>query len=146
MTSVKADEFPADERHVQMLIGLLFNRIHEALGTAEEEGWHGLRKSHVRVMQGVPPTGTNITDLAHRIGLTKQGCGQLVTQLVELGQLSEEADPDDRRVRLIRRTEKGQRAMAEFRTAVNTLEGDFAREVGTLRWRTFKGVLEDLVL
>ena len=50
-----------------------------------------------------------VTELAERVRMTKQGCGQFVTQLVETGHLAVEADPDDRRVRRVRRTAKGRR-------------------------------------
>ena len=137
---------PADELHLQMLIGLLFNRIHAGLGSTADEGWGGLRKSHLRVLQGVPGEGTSVTELAERVGLTKQGCGQLVTQLVDLGQLTEEDHPSDGRVRLVRRSPAGERTLRDFREAIDTLEGELARTVGVRRYREFRAVLEELAL
>lgn len=150
MTSVKtaaqSDSWPTDELHLQMLIGLLFNRIHADLGVNPDEGWHGLRKSHLRVMEGVPVHGTSVTELGERIGLTKQGTGQLVTQLVESGHLVVDTDPSDARVRLVRRTTMGERVMTDFREAVEGVEACFAQQVGDRRYRTFRRVLEELAL
>ena len=43
------------------------------------------RPSHHRVIGRVPPEGITVTDLAERVGMTKQGIGQFVTQLTESG-------------------------------------------------------------
>src|SRR5690242_11209059 len=135
MTSVKP-AWPPGEVHLHMLIGLLFQRLAEAM---DEQDLHGLRHSHFRVMQGVAADGISVTDLAERIGMTKQGCGQFVRTLTESGHLRTAPDPGDGRVRLVHRTEKGERTLGAFRDTVNTLEAELARDVGGDRYREFRG-------
>jgi DNA-binding MarR family transcriptional regulator len=142
MTSVKHD-FPEEEVHLHLLVGLLFQRMHDAL---EDFDWQGLRQSHFRVMQGVPAEGISVTDLAERIGMTKQGCGQFVAALVETGHLAVDADPTDARVRLVRRTQHGQEALASFRGRILAFEDDLATEIGWKRYGSFRRSLEELVL
>ena len=79
MTSVKRD-FPREEMHAPLLMGLLFREVSDA---SSSEDWDGLRQSHFRVICSVPAEGISVTDLAERVGMTKQGCGQFVTSLVE---------------------------------------------------------------
>ncbi len=77
--------FPAEELQVPLLMGLLFREVSK---TFAAEDWGGLRQSHFRVISAVTPEGISVTDLGERVGMSKQGCGQFVTMLVEAGQLS----------------------------------------------------------
>src|SRR5215471_7138544 len=108
MSSVKRD-FPREELQVPLLMGLVFRQVSN---TFAAEDWKGLRQSHFRVISAVPPEGISVTDLAERISMSKQGCGQFVTSLVESGHLRTDPEPTDRRVRRVRRTAKGNRTIA----------------------------------
>ena len=142
MSSVKR-VFPSEERQVALLMGLLFRQVS---ATFAAEDWDGLRQSHFRVISSVPPEGISVTDLAERVGMTKQGCGQFVTSLVDSGHLKVEQEPSDRRVRRVRRTPKGERTIAAVTKRVLQIEQDWADRVGERRYRTFRKVLEDLAL
>jgi DNA-binding MarR family transcriptional regulator len=142
MTFVKAELGP-DQTHVPMLMGLLFRQVHQIF---DGEDWGGLRQSHFRVVSSVPDGGVSITELAERVRMTKQGCGQFVTQLVETGHLVVEADPDDRRVRKVRRTAQGRRLLVAVRKRNLRIEQDWADVVGERRYRVFRQVLEELAM
>ena len=142
MSSVKR-VLPAEERQVALLMGLLFREVGSVFAA---EDWGGLRQSHFRVISSVPLDGISVTELAERVGMTKQGCGQFVTSLVGTGHLKVEQDPSDRRVRLVRRTPKGNRTIAAVTDRVLRIEGDWAARVGERRYRTFRKVLEELTL
>ena len=123
------------------LMAGLFGRLRAELddGTLED-----LRMSHVRVMAGVPPEGINVTELAHLAGMSKQGCGQFVTQLVDTGHLRTGPHPDDGRVRLVFRTEAGDRFMNGVYGALGRIEDRFSEQVGERRFATFKKVMAEL--
>ncbi len=142
MTFVKA-EFPVDQTHAPLLMGLLFRQVQE---TFAREDWDDLRQSHFRVMALVPDDGVNITELGERVGMTKQGCGQFVTHLVKTGHLATEPDPSDRRMRIVRRTPLGQQLLGAVRQRNLRIEQDWAEQVGEERYRTFRKVLEELAL
>ncbi|MBG0740108.1 winged helix-turn-helix transcriptional regulator [Paeniglutamicibacter antarcticus] len=142
MNYVKAD-FPVDQIHTPMLMGLLFRQVHAIFAT---EDWNGLRQSHFRVISSVPEHGVTITELGERVGMTKQGCGQFVAQLVRTGHLTSDRDPSDRRVRLVHRTPLGQQVIDAVLARNLRIEQDWAGRVGQERYRTFRGVLEELAL
>ncbi len=142
MSSVKVD-FPREELQVPLLMGLLFREVSD---TFAAEDWDGLRQSHFRVISSVPPEGISVTELAERVGMTKQGCGQFVTTLVASGHLKVHQDRTDRRVRRVRRTPKGSRTIASVTDRILAIEDDWASRVGERRYRTFRRVLEDLAL
>ncbi len=139
MTSVKG--FAAEELHVPLLMGLLFREVRDVYAT---EDWGGLRQSHFRVISSVPPGGISVTELGERVGMSKQGCGQFVTGLVESGHLRVQQDPADRRIRLVRRTPKGTRLITRVTARNLELEQEWSARVGERRYRTFRRVLEEL--
>jgi DNA-binding MarR family transcriptional regulator len=123
------------------LMAGLFGRIRGEL----DDGTLGdLRMSHVRVLSAVPPDGINVTELARHAGMTKQGCGQFVTYLSGTGHVSTAPDPTDGRVRLVHRTETGDRVMDRVYAALDRIEREFAAEVGPRRFATFKQVMAEL--
>jgi DNA-binding MarR family transcriptional regulator len=142
MTSVK-EQIPQDEVQVALLMGLLFREISQ---TFADEDWGGLRQSSFRVISAVPEGGINVTELGDRLGMTKQGCGQFVTQLEQTGHLRTEADPSDRRVRRVHRTPRGHETIAAVTQRMLRLEDDWAQIVGERRYRTFRRVLEEIAL
>ncbi len=152
MTSVKGDslsngraappnEEPVDERHVVRQLGVLMDEVRARL---HHDASTTLRASHHRVIGHVPPEGISVTDLAERVGMTKQGCGQFVTQLVDSGHLKTRPDPHDRRVRLVLRTAAGQREVRDLVAQLAGLEDDWAAVVGPQRYARFREVLDEL--
>ena len=126
-----------------MLMGLLLNQVRAAFAA---EDWGGLRQSHFRVMTSVPAEGITITELGDRTGMTKQGCGQFVSHLVDTGHLEVETDPADRRTRIVRRTPLGHRTVRKVSARIARIEGEWAAAVGPKRYRVFRQVLDDLTL
>lgn len=142
MNNVKSG-FVGEPIHSQMLMGLLFREV-RAIFAAED--WGGLRPSHFRVISSVPNQGIAITELSERVGMTKQGCGQFVTKLVNTGHLTVEPDAADRRVRIVRPTRLGQEVMDAVLARILSIEHVWAERVGEERYRTFRSVLEELAL
>ncbi len=133
--------FPSSERHAALLMGLLMREVSQ---TFAAEDWGGLRQSHFRVLASTPTQGVSITELAERVGMTKQGCGQFVTHLSGTGHLRVEPDPDDARVRVVRRTPAGQRTVISVTRRVRRIEADWAERVGAERYAVFRSVVEEL--
>ena len=127
--------------HILFALGSLMAQS-RSLVTAEGES--GLRPSHHRVIGYVPPDGITVTELAERVGMTKQGIGQFVTQLTESGHLAVAPSPDDRRVRIISRTAEGDAAARRLGELLERLEADWANRVGTRRYNEFRAILDEL--
>jgi len=139
MTSVKDDS--VGEPHVLQLLDPVLQHFRDLVAG---EDWRGLRASHFRMMSAVPARGITITELADRLGMTKQGCGQFATGMVELGLLSSAADPADGRARVVSLTPAGHRTIRRFEQRVAEVERDWAAAVGPRRYATFRAVLAEL--
>src|SRR3954449_13425463 len=109
----------SDELHVLIPLG---NLMSQSRSLVLAEGEPGLRPSHHRVIGHVPPEGITVTDLAERVGMTKQGIGQFVGQLTGTGPLTVTRDDDDRRVRVVRRTPKGEESVRRISELLDDLE------------------------
>lgn len=134
-------EHPVDQLHALELMGGLLGQARELVHARD---WGGLRISHIRVLSRVPPGGISITDLAVRVGMTKQGCGQFVTHLVHSGHLSVTPGEADGRVRIARRTQAGDEVAARARGCIEEIEREWAGLVGEERYATFREVLREL--
>lgn len=143
MSLVKGQIVAPHEVHVAMLVGALSRRLNAGFDPAD---WDGLRISQLRVISVVPAEGVSVTALAERVSMTKQGCGQFVTQLIDSGHLRTEPDPSDRRLRLVFRTEAGEALVKRTTEFMAGIEESWAAEVGPRRYATFRKVLEELAL
>lgn len=129
------------DRHVMLALGNLMaeSREHLLVQAGSE-----LRPSHHRVIGHVPPEGITVTELAERVGMTKQGIGQFVQQLTDSGHLRTTAHPEDKRLRIIRRTSKGDASVRQLAAVLAKLEERWAERVGLPRYRQFREVLDQL--
>lgn len=64
-------------------------------------GVPGLRRAHLQLLPHLDLGGTRLTVLAERVGVSKQAVGQLVDELVTMGLLGREADPEDGRAKRV---------------------------------------------
>lgn len=130
------------EHHVLDALGRLFEQSRQLI---LRDGEGRLRPSQLRVIGGIPAEGgITVTELAKRVGMTKQGIGQFVAQLTKDGYLAGDTDPNDRRVRVVRRTPLGDVAVRELVVLLRELEGEWAGRVGEQRYREFRAVLDEI--
>jgi DNA-binding MarR family transcriptional regulator len=105
---------------------------------------HHLRGSHLRLLSLTPPEGMRPTELAGRVGMTKQSLGEFVATMQAAGFLHVDPDPADRRARIVRPTEKGERLQRRIHEILAEVEQEWAQAVGVRNWATFRRVLAQL--
>jgi DNA-binding MarR family transcriptional regulator len=98
---------------------------------SERTGRPRLRRSHTSLLPHIDLGGTRITDLAERLGVTKQATSQLVDDLEQLGVLGRVPDPDDARAKRVVFTKLGREGLLEGLALLRELEQELAREVGS---------------
>ncbi len=104
-----------------------------------------VRPAHTRLFPHIDPEGTRPSELARRLGITKQAVGQLVDDLVGLKVLELSPDPADGRARLVRFTSEGQVAMAHGLAVLSDLEDALAKDVGKARMKELGAILTDVL-
>lgn len=101
----------------------------------------GLRTSQLRLLSLLPAEGMRATDLAARVGMTKQALGEFASTLETLGLLESVGDPTDRRVRRLRPTTRGLEVAALSEAAIQSMESRWREQVGEARWEAMKQTL-----
>jgi DNA-binding MarR family transcriptional regulator len=94
----------------------------------------GLRSSQLRLLSMTPTDGLRVTDLAERVGMTKQALGEFANALETLGLLESVRDPADRRVRILRPTARGRECARAGERAIATVEQRWRRRMGAQAW------------
>jgi DNA-binding MarR family transcriptional regulator len=130
------------EAHTPALMSLLLQQARAVVLSAGD----GLRPSHLRVLSAVPSTGLSVSEIALRVDMTKQGCGQFVDALEQRDLLRTAPDPGDRRRRLVHRTRRGDAAVRGHARRIAALEREWQARVGARRYATFRAVLVELAL
>jgi DNA-binding MarR family transcriptional regulator len=131
-----------DDVQASVLMGVLLSQVSSAVARADLDG---LRPSHFRLLAHAAAPGIRITELSQLLGMTKQACGQFVTQLTSSGHVVVEVPADDRRARIVQRTAQGSAALERFADLMTALERGWAERVGAERYGGFLDVLRDLV-
>lgn len=131
------------------LIGALLRQPWEAvrrrmLEHLHERGFDDLEQAHLTVLQYPGPGGTRPSDLAARLGMTKQALNYLLGELERLGYLERRAHPDDLRSKRIELTVRGRAASKAMRAAVKQQERSWARDLGPTRFAELRKLLGDL--
>ena len=141
-------EFAAEEDPVgPPLIGALLRMPWEAvqqhmLERLRETGFDDFDAAYLTVFRYPGPQGARPTDVAARLGVSKQALNYLLRELERLGYLQREPHPDDLRSRRIVLTERGVAAVRVIREAVAEVEATWGEHLGPKRF----GQLRDLLL
>ncbi len=108
-------------------------------------GYGDIRPTHGCVFRFVRGDGMRLTELATLAGITKQSAGELVDDLAALGYVERFPDPADRRAKLIRLTERGERAQGVGFGLFAKLEKRWAKRYGSDRFSQLRHLLEEIV-
>jgi DNA-binding MarR family transcriptional regulator len=109
-----------------------------------DRGLWELKPSQARNLLLVDRTGTRLSELAQRAGITKQRMMQVVDELQSLGFLRRTPDPEDARAKVVRLTAKGLRQRAEARRVLLAVEARTRRELGVRRYQLLTSMLAEL--
>jgi len=132
---------PAQGPYVGALLRLSWRRVRDGLHAAiREAGFTDLQEAHLPVFSYPLPDGVRPSDLARRLGVSRQAVNHLVAQMESLGYLERRAGEVGER-RLIHLTERGWAVGEVVFACLRELEAAWAADVGEDRFRDFMGVL-----
>lgn len=106
------------------------------------KGRVALRPAHTRLLPHLTLEGTRLTELAAKLGVTKQAVGPLVADLEAMGVVATVADPDDARAKRVRLTPKGIQGIHQGLAALREVEGEIEARLGA---KAMKGLHEALL-
>lgn len=115
-----------------------------ALERIAERGGPRLRRSHMSLFPHISLEGTRITELADKLGITKQAISKLVDDLEQTGIVSRKEDPDDARARLVMFTRRGREGFFEGLSVLHELETELLTLLGKTRLGQLRSALLDI--
>lgn len=97
----------------------------------QRAGVPNLRAAHTTLFPHIDLEGTRITEIARRVGISKQAVAQLVDELESMGGLERVPDPTDGRAKLVRFAHAGGRlSLLDGLDVLVELEADLASSIG----------------
>src|SRR5215468_7249832 len=104
-----------------------------------------VRPAHTALFPHLDFDGIRLTDLASRVGVTKQAVGQLVDDLAALGMVERVSDPADKRAKRIRFSRRGYEALMHGLGVLRDLEDTLGSALGARRMRELHDTLQLVV-
>src|SRR5512132_403038 len=127
------------------MIGALLRTPWEAvqrrmLERLHDHGFTDLDFAHLNVFQYPGPQGARPSELAARLGTTKQALNYLLGELERLDYLHREPHPDDLRSKRVVLTRRGTAAIRVIRKTVAEIETAWAQQLGPERFAQFRAL------
>jgi len=112
------------------------------LSRLEEAGWPEITRAQSLVFAHFDREGTRPSELARRIGISRQAVHQTVRELVELGLVELVPDPASRRSKLVVLTPVGNATLGSAHAVFSELEDALADRIGRASVNELRRVLE----
>ncbi|WP_228538814.1 MarR family winged helix-turn-helix transcriptional regulator [Nocardia sp. XZ_19_385] len=133
----------AQDLDLGILLGLGYQHfVHEMREALAEKGFGDAGPSYGYVFRSLDLRAMNISELADRLTITKQGAAQLVDEMEKRGYVERRPDPGDRRAKLLYLSDKGNNALAAARRFHRDLERKLVKAHGAEAVRTLRTLLE----
>jgi DNA-binding MarR family transcriptional regulator len=100
------------------------------LSRLDEAGWPEITRAHSLVFAHLDLGGTRPSELARRIGITRQAVNQTLGELVALGLVALVPDPASRRSKLVVLTPVGKITVESAQAVFQQLEDELATRIG----------------
>jgi len=113
------------------------------LAQLEQEGWPDLRAVHSLLFAHLDlESGTRTSELARRMGVSRQAAHQTVGELRAMGLVELRDDPTNASARLVTLTDRGRENVAAARRAFEALEAELGARLGQRAATELRDVLE----
>lgn len=112
------------------------------IGALHAAGWPAITHSHSMLFPQLDPGGTTQSELARRLGVSRQAVHQLVSDLVSMGLIEVVHDPSSRRSKLVRLTRAGRTSVGTALAAFEVIEERLSARIGTRHVAALRGALE----
>jgi DNA-binding MarR family transcriptional regulator len=117
------------------------HQLREGLHELSTTRFPGLRTRHYRLLSFIPDGGIRPARMVELSGLSKQALFQALAPLEAGHYVDVTPDPDDRRARVVRLSDRGHEVISALQETQARYEQTWAAEVGPERWATTREVL-----
>lgn len=107
-----------------------------------QRGWPDVNRPQSMVMTNIVSGIVRPSDIARNLGISRQAIHRTLSQMVDLGIVTMEPDPDDRRHMVVSLTETGKRMRHDAQQAMEALSKQIAGALGQDRFENLLAALE----
>jgi len=136
-------------RREQALIRMLFRTTNtmnaELTRRVRTRGWSGFQLSFPRLLSQIDTDGTSISEVAKRLGTSRQALSQLARSVEQAGFIERFPHPTDGRSVVLRQTQDGRRALMDVLEVLDVIESDYASRIGHSKFAQLKQLLAELL-
>lgn len=119
------------DRHIGRLVSKTQRFVREiASDFLQAKGYTNFRVGHMVALIHTDLEGSNINNLAHLAGVTKQAMSKLVKELQDEGFVTIEKHPNDARTLIVKLSEKGVDTMLDWKECTQKIEMTFTDVIG----------------
>ena len=141
------DAPPAHERYLigallQVPVEVIRRRVAAAVMAA---GFPNYRPAHAAVFMWLSAQGDRISDLAARVGVSKQAMGETLQYLERHGYVERVPHPSDGRATLVRRTDRGWAVNQTARRVVEEVQAEWEDLLGEVEFAELLRLLRRLI-
>jgi DNA-binding MarR family transcriptional regulator len=137
-------------RREQMLLRLLFRATHamnaEMTRRIRARGHAGFQPTFTALLAHIDTEGTTISELARRVGTSRQAVSQLAQSIEEAGLVERCPHPGDGRSIIVRHTDAGRQILLDALDVMSAIEGDYAGLIGADDVAELKRLLSHLLV
>jgi DNA-binding MarR family transcriptional regulator len=123
----------------QLLLGEFAHRL-------DEHGYGEVRPIYGMAFQVLKGDGATGTELAARLGITKQAVSEMVAHLEELGYVTRVRHPSGGHRQLIRLTERAYAHLEVAGAVLHDLEAEIIGRIGKIPVRTLRMILAEMIM
>jgi DNA-binding MarR family transcriptional regulator len=113
----------------------------ELLKRLAAEGWPFITQNQSLVFAYLSAQGTTASELARRVGITRQSMHTLLEQLRAEKLILRKSHNDDRRSSLVVLSAKGHRLMTAAQQHLVQIESEVAKRIGTTQFALLRGAI-----
>ena len=121
---------PADTNLAQLFMRAFYWADEGLQNALKQKGWPTITRAQSLVFVNIGEGVTRPSDIASRVGVTRQAIHQTINELVEMGFLKLEPDPRDRRAKVVVFTETGAKIGGDEVDALQQIEQSLSSRIG----------------
>jgi len=96
----------------------------------QESGFTDIRIGHLPLLSNINQAGVSVNSLAEMAYISKQAISQILKELEEMGYVESITNENDKRVRIVKLTDRGVCFIAKLFECIKNIEKQFASIIG----------------
>jgi DNA-binding MarR family transcriptional regulator len=109
------------------------------------KGYSGIRAADGYALLALETDGATTSQLAERIGITKQGAAKVAARLEAQGFIRRKPHERDARAAILTRTPRAERLLRQAEQIQRQMEREWARDIGEMELHAMRQALEAVV-